>query len=249
MTGIPGETTDDTLLDGRVRLTQPRTGYRVAIDPLFLAAAVPAAAGDLVLDVGMGVGAAALCLAARVPGCRVVGLEVQREIAQIASRNIDANGVADRVSVVIGDLARPPPRLAPGSFAHVMANPPYMDPARADAPPDPSKAAATVEGTADLAAWLRFMLLMVRAGGTVTLIHRADRLDAIVALAANRLGGLTVLPLWPGAGKPAARVLVQGRRDSAAPFRLLPGIVLHPPEGGYTEAAEAILRGGGAVAM
>lgn len=249
MSGSDAATTDDALLDGRVRLTQPRTGYRVAIDPVLLAASVPAVGNEIVLDVGTGVGAAALCLATRVATCRVVGLEVQREIAQLASRNVDANGLGDRASVIIGDLRHPPPRLAPASFAHVMANPPYMEAARADPSPVASKAAATVEGEADLAAWIRFMLLMVRSGGTVTLVHRADRLDQILALLTARLGDMTVLPLWPGAGKPASRVLVQGRKESGGPLRLLPGIVLHGPDGRYTDAAEAVLRGGGAIAM
>ncbi|MCC7275371.1 MAG: methyltransferase [Alphaproteobacteria bacterium] len=245
----PIETTDDALLDGKVRLRQPKEGYRVAIDPVFLAASVPAAPGDTVLDVGTGVGAAALCLAWRVPACRVVGLEVQRALGQLASRNIDANGVGDRVSVIIGDLQRPPPRLAPASFSHVMANPPYMESGRVDPAPHAGKAAATVEGEADLAAWVRFALLMAKQNGTVTFIHRADRLDALLALLAGRLGDIAVLPLWPAPEKPAVRVLVQGRRDAGGPMRLLPGIVLHRADGGFTPAATAVLRSASALPL
>ncbi|BBK31056.1 tRNA1(Val) A37 N6-methylase TrmN6 [Stella humosa] len=247
--GAPLAVTDDTLLEGRVKLRQPRDGYRVAIDPVLLAAAVPAAAGEMVLDVGTGVGAAALCLAWRVPGCRVVGLELQRQLGQLASRNIDANGFDDRASVVIGDLQRPPPRLAPTSFTHVMANPPYMEAGRADPAPHAGKAMATVEGEADLAAWVRFSLLMAKQHGTVTFIHRADRLDQLLALLSGRVGDVTVLPLWPGPDKPAGRVIVQARRDSNAPMRLLPGIVLHRPDGGYTPIADGILRGGRPIAF
>lgn len=240
----PIAVTDDTLLDGRVKLRQPREGYRVAIDPVLLAAAVPAQAGEMVLDVGTGVGAAALCLAWRVPGARVVGLELQRTLGQLASRNIDANGFDDRASVVIGDLQRPPPRLAPTSFQHVMANPPYMEAGRADPSPHAGKATATVEGEADLAAWVRFCLLMAKQHGTVTFIHRADRLDQLLALLSGKVGDIAILPFWPGADKPAGRVIVQARRDSNAPLRLLPGMVLHRPDGGYTAAAESVLRGG-----
>src|SRR5215813_3874054 len=105
--------TEDRLLGGRIQLIQPQEGYRVAIDPVFLAAAVPAAPGDLVLDVGAGVGAAALCLAWREPGCQVRGIEMQRDLARLAARNIELNGFVGRVEVMIGDLCRPPPRLAP----------------------------------------------------------------------------------------------------------------------------------------
>ncbi len=122
--------TEDGLLDGRVKLCQPKKGYRVAIDSVFLAAAVPAIAGERVLDVGAGTGAASLCLAWRVPRCRVSGIEVQPDMARLASHNIGLNGFTGRVDVMTGDLTRPPMRLAPGSFDHVMANPPYIESGR-----------------------------------------------------------------------------------------------------------------------
>ena len=80
--------TDDALLGGRLRFQQPARGYRVAIDPVLLAAAVPASSGARVLDVGAGTGAASLCLAARAPECQIVGLELQRELCRIGSHNV-----------------------------------------------------------------------------------------------------------------------------------------------------------------
>ena len=177
-----------------------RDGYRVAIDPVFLAAAVPAEPHQLVLDVGCGAGAAMLCLAARVPHVRVVGLEMQRDLVRLAGDNAILNAMEARVSVMIGDLLHPPPRLSPGAFDHVMANPPYHERGRATPAATPGKAAATIEGEADLAAWVRFALAMVRPKGTVTFIHRADRIDALLGEIAGRAGEVVVFPLWPGAG-------------------------------------------------
>src|SRR5262249_20198312 len=148
--------TEDRLLGGRIRLRQPATGYRVAIDPVFLAAAVPAEPHQLVLDVGCGVGAAMLCLASRVPQSRVVGLEMQRQLVRLAGDNAILNQMEARVSVMIGDLLRAPPRLSPGAFDHVMANPPYHERGRTTPAPIQGKDAATVEGEADLGAWVRF---------------------------------------------------------------------------------------------
>ena len=238
----PLPVSDDALLGGRVKLLQPTHGYRVAIDPLLLAAAVPAAAGDAVLDIGCGVGAAALCLAARVPACRVTGIEMQRELVRLAGENAARNGVADRVAIMAGDIRNPPPRLEPGGFAHVMANPPYMEAEAASPSPLPAKAIATVEGGADLAAWVRFALAMTRPRGSITFIHRADRLEHLLAQFAGRAGGIVVLPLWPSVGKSAKRVIVHARKDLASPTRLLPGLVLHEADGRYTEAADAVLR-------
>ncbi len=242
-------TSDDALLGGRVTLRQPVDGYRVAIDPVILAAAVPAGVQDRVIDIGCGTGAASLCLAARVPGCRVVGLERDRDIAQLAAENIARNGFADRLTVVEGDLLYPPMSLAPGGFTQVMANPPFLEAGRASASPVAARAAAAVEGEALLADWIDFALAMLRDKGTLTVIQRADRLGDLLAALGGRAGGVVVFPLWPGEGKPAKRILLQAKKGSAAPLTLAQGLVLHRADGRNSEAAEAILRHGTALPL
>src|ERR1700756_768970 len=135
--------TEDRLLGGRIRLKQPAAGYRVAIDPVFLAAAIPAEPRQLLLDVGCGSGAAMLCLAARVPHSRLVGLEMQRDLVRLAGDNVILDGLEARASVMIGDLLHPPPRLSPGAFDHVMANPPFNE--RGHTTPAAAKSGATIE--------------------------------------------------------------------------------------------------------
>jgi tRNA1(Val) A37 N6-methylase TrmN6 len=236
--------TEDSLLGGRIRLKQLEAGYRVAIDPVFLAAAVPAEPHQLVLDVGCGAGAAMLCLAARVPHTRLVGLEMQRDLVRLAGDNIILNGLEARASVMIGDLLHPPPRLSPGAFDHVMANPPFHRRGDAATGAASGKSAATIEGDANLADWLRFSLAMVRSKGTVTFIHRADRIDALLAQIAGRAGEVVVFPLWPGEGKAASRILVRARKQVAAPARLATGLVLHDADGRFSAGAEGVLREG-----
>ncbi|HEX3881630.1 MAG TPA: methyltransferase [Stellaceae bacterium] len=245
----PGAVTEDHLLGGRVRLRQPADGARAAIDPVFLAAAVEARPADTVLDLGCGTGAAMLCLAARTPQCRIVGLEMQRELVRIAGDNVILNGMSGRLSVMIGDLMAPPPRLSPGSFDHVMANPPYLAQGTSSAPATAERATATIESTADLGEWIRFGLVMLRAKGTLTLVHRADRIDAVLAHLAGRAGEVTVFPLWPGNGQPASRILVRARKQIASPARLCAGLTLHTPDGRFSEDAEAVLRGGAGLVL
>jgi tRNA1(Val) A37 N6-methylase TrmN6 len=240
---------EDALLDGRVRLRQPAEGYRVAIDPVFLAACVPASPGDSVLDLGCGAGAGALCLLARVPELRVTGLEIQGGLVRLAGENARLNGVAERFLPIAGDIARPPPRLAPAAFHHVMCNPPYLPPDDALAAGDSPRNIATREGEADLAGWVGAALAMARPKGSIVFVHRADRLDALLAAFSGRAGDIVIFPLWPKAGEPAKRIILRARKGAGAPLRLAAGLVLHGADGRYTAEAEAVLRGGAALEL
>lgn len=234
----------DYLLNGRIILRQPVNGYRVAIDPVFLAAAVPVREGDTVLDIGAGVGAASLCLGVRQPKCKIIGLEIQRDYVRLAAQNIELNHMRDHIEVLHGDLLRPPPRLAAGTFTHVMTNPPYLENHRGRSSPSEDKKMANQETDVDLESWARFCLLMVKPKGTITFIHRADRLDHMLAFFAGKLGNVTIFPLWPGKGKAAKRILVSGIKNTSGPLRLSQGMFLHEMDGRFTREAESVLRDG-----
>ena len=240
---------EDTLLDGKVRLRQPAEGYRVAIDPVLLAAAVPAGPGEHVLEIGAGTGAAALCLASRVEGCLVTGLERDRDLAALCRHNVEANGLDRAVDVIVGDLRAPPARLGPASFDHAMANPPWLSESDGPPPRNRQRARAHVEQGADLMHWVRFAATMLRRGGTLTTILTAERLDEhLGAYTASGIGETTVVPLWSKSdGRPAHRVILRGRKDIRAPVSLLPGFVLHASDGGYSPAISRILRHGAAL--
>jgi tRNA1(Val) A37 N6-methylase TrmN6 len=234
--------TDDRLLDGRLRLSQPARGYRVAIDPVLLAAAVPAGAGDRVLDAGCGTGAAALCLAFRVGGCGVTGLELLAQTAAVARLNIAANDLANRVEIMVGDLREPPAELKV-SFDQVMSNPPYVPESYGTPPPDSARRAAHAESI-DLAAWVAACLRRLRPGGWLTMIQRADRLPDLLTALSGKAGDVTILPLWPRADAVAGRVIVRARKGSRGPAVLARGLVLHEEDGRFTPEAEAVLRHG-----
>ena len=242
------EVTEDRLLGGRVRLRQPARGYRVAIDPVLLAAAVPAKVGDRVLDAGAGTGAASLCLAARVSGCRIIGLENQPALCQLASDNAAQNRLDRQIEMMPGDLGGPPLGLASEGFDHVMTNPPYLKGPAASASPVRDRQLASLEHGLDLAGWLGACRRLLAPGGFLTMIQRADRLGEVLAAVDDRLGELIVFPLWPGGrDRPAKRILLQGRKGSRGPLVLAPGLILHEEDGRFSAAAEAILRHGEAL--
>jgi tRNA1(Val) A37 N6-methylase TrmN6 len=189
-----------------------------------------------------------LCIAARVPECSVVGIELQPALHAIAERNAALNGPTligpARVRPIQHDLAAPLPADL-GLFDHVATNPPYLAAAVADPSPDRSRALATVESSAGLARWLEVATGAVKPAGTLTIIHRSDRLDEIVGhLAALGFGSVVTRLL-----SPAARVLVRARRSAVLQWHVSPPLVLHRAEGGYTDEAEAILRHAASLAI
>ena len=239
--GATGATSEDLLLGGRVRLRQPAEGYRVAIDPVLLAAAVEPPEGAAVLDLGCGAGAAALCLLARRGDLAVTGLELQPEMTALARANAALNGRAAQFRVVEGDAADPAV-LGGLRFDAVMSNPPYLAAPATQPSRRASRTLSHQEGSLDLAGWIGVALALLRPRGRLTLVQRADRLPEILAALAGRAGAITICPLWPRQGSPAKRVIVAATLGSRSPARLLPGLALHGAGQGYTPAAEAILR-------
>lgn len=232
------------LLDGRIAYAQPRTGFRTGIEPVLLAAAVPARPAEQILEAGSGAGATLLCLAGRVPRIEGVGIERDPHLAALAERNLADNGLTSRFATVVADIATLPDI---GAFDHACANPPWHD-ARGTASPVASRAAAKRADPGLLPLWAGQLARRLRRRGTLTLILAAGLLsEGLAALDAAECGSAALLPLWPKPGRPARLVLVQGIKGVAGPCRVLPGLTLHREAGGYTNAAEAILRHGAAL--
>lgn len=241
----PGTFTVDHLLGGRVEYRQPREGFRAAIDPVLLAAAVPARAGERVLEAGTGPGAALLCLASRVPGISGLGIDRDFTLLDLARKNAAANGWSDLLFAA-GDTAAPP---TAGPFDHAFANPPYHaeDGTRS---PLPAREAAKRSSPRLLPAWVSALSRPLRHHGTLTIILPARLLEA--ALAAMRdatVPAECVFPLWPRIAQPARLLLIQGRKLGRSPLVLAAGLVLHAADGAFTPEAEAILRGGAALRL
>lgn len=229
----------DTLLDGAVALHQPAHGYRAGMDAVLLAAAVEGAAGARLLDAGCGAGAALVCAAWRLSQTHFVGLEREPAMAALAVRNVAANGLEGRVTVIEGDLFQ---GVAAGPFDGALCNPPFAQEGEGRAPAPARRHAHVTE--ADVGRWVAALSNRLRGGAALTLIHRADRLAALIAACEGRLGGLEIFPVRPRTGAPAHRVLVRARKGSRAPLRLYAGLDLHTAEGGaHSPEAQAIWRG------
>lgn len=228
--------TCDAFLGGKLKILQPKKGFRAGLDAVLLAACVPARSGDQVVELGAGCGTASLCLASRVAGCTVIGVEIDAAMTTLADANAQSNKLSDRVSFVVADALA---RGSQGAFDHVFSNPPFHPKSgRSSALESRAKAKHDLHG---LGGWIVAGLRRAKQNGTLTIIVRADRLTEILTAASGHAA--TVFPLWPHADGAAKRVVVRLRKDSNNALRILPGLILHTPEGTYTDHADAILRG------
>ena len=234
-----GEFTEGGLLGRRVVYRQLARGHRTGFEPVLLAAACPAKAGELVLEAGTGAGAALLCLAARVQGVAGIGVELDPALVKLADENFRNNGL-NGVFSVEADAERLP--FPANQFDHAIANPPWFNSA-GTLSPDEQRSRAHHAGPRLLAGWVDELARCLRPRGSLTLIMPAASLAAAATALRKACGGITLLPLWPRAGSPAKIVILSARKGAKGPDAVLPGLVLHD-EAGITPAAQAVLRDG-----
>ena len=230
----------DEIYGNRVKLYQPKQGFRVCTDTILLSACVNPTAGEQVLDVGAGVGGAALSVAVRCPNGIVHGIELLRENVFLATENIKLNNMQGRVEILCGSLSAPPPRLAPGMYHYVITNPPYYDSGHVSES-EQKKKASHLEGST-FEDWLKFCLLMTKSGGFLVLIYPADQIHKILGLMSEKMGNIAIYPIWPQKNKPAKRVIIAGQKGAKTPAKILPGLILHQHDGAYSPEAEDVLR-------
>lgn len=242
--------TENEYLGGKVRIRQPANGYRAGVDPVLLAASIPAKSGQKILELGTGVGTAALCLAARVPDLTLTGVEIQPEYAALARENAALNDAA--FEVIDADLNALPDALKQSRFDHVMANPPYFDRATGHAAQDAGREVAMGEDT-PLSDWLKVAAKRVAPKGYVTFIHRSERLADLLAAIPSTLGSIQVQTFIPRPGRDANLILVRARHSGRAALRLHAPIQLHSGQThvkdaeDYTNQIKSVLRDGAAL--
>jgi tRNA1(Val) A37 N6-methylase TrmN6 len=247
------EFTEDAFLGGKLRLRQPKSGHRAGHDAMLLAAATAARTGDRVADLGAGVGAAGLALARRVEGIALTLVELDSGLAELARRNAAANAISADVAVLdvtaAGAAAFAAVGLGPDSVDVVLTNPPFNDGARHRASPDQARASAHMATPATLEAWVHAARRMLRSGGELTMIWRADGLAEVLAALSRGFGSLVVQPVHGEPGRPAIRILVRAVKGGRAPTQILAGVMLADAGGAPDREVTAVLAGQGALAL
>lgn len=246
MSSAPDAVTEDGFLGGRLRLRQPASGHRAGHDAMLLAAATSARPGDRVVEFGAGVGPAGLALARRVAGLDLVLVEIDPALAALARGNADRNGLAAAIVEldVTGDAQSfQAAGLPPDSADAVLMNPPFNDPARHRPSPDKARQTAHVAQLSTLTDWVHAARRLLRPGGALTLIWRADALAEVLAALGRGFGSLEIMPVHNDAGAPAIRILVRAVKGGRAPLRLHAALLLNVSPAQGQPGAAAILAG------
>jgi tRNA1(Val) A37 N6-methylase TrmN6 len=242
------ETTEDAFLGGSLRLRQPKSGHRAGHDAMLLAAATSARSGDRVVDFGAGVGAAGLAVARRVAGIKLALVEIDEALAALARGNAASNAIEAKIiaiDIASGAESLAAAGLSPDSADVVLMNPPFNDSRRHRSSPDKSREIAHVADAATLENWIGAARRILKSGGVLTLIWRADGLAEVLAALDRGFGSLAILPVHGNAATAATRVLIRAIKGGRAPSALYPGLMLNDESGVPNKQVEEILAGRG----
>ena len=244
--------THDAFLGGKLHLWQPRQGYRAGVDPVLLAASVPATAGQTILELGCGVGAASLCLAARIPDLHLIGVELQPDYAALAKRNAGALGI--NMQVEAADLRALPADLRQIQADHVIMNPPYYERAHGTQASDAGRDTA-LGGDTPLDDWLHIGISRLRPKGLLSVIQRVERLPDVLSAIDRRAGSIVVQPLAARENAAPHLFILRAKHSGRAPFRMNAAIIMHEGNAhdgdrdSYTAPINDVLRNGAALSF
>jgi tRNA1Val (adenine37-N6)-methyltransferase len=239
----PTAETVDGILAGRLRIIQRKRGYRFSLDALLIAHFTDLRNGDDLIDLGTGSGIIALILAQRFRCGRVLGIEIQDELVEIAKRNVVLNGLDGRIEIRRGDVRCPETLCGPQSFSAVVFNPPYRRLRSGRTNSDPEKAVARHEIEGTVADFLTAAVYALRPEGRVYAIYPAVRMVELIArmrecrIEPKRLR--LVHSRLDGGGE---FVLVEGVKGGREGMNVAPPLFIYQDAGDYTPEMTEILR-------
>ena len=243
----------DAFVGGKISLFQPLNGYRANVDSILLAASVNAKTGESVLELGCGVGAVLFSLMSRITGLNTVGIEIQKQYANLAIRNAAYNGF--NADIIECDICSVPDEYKKLKYDHVILNPPFFSLGSSVKMRLGDEDLAKRERNHSLEVWLDVAIKRCAVKGDVVLIHQAERLGQIMKIIDKRLGDIKILPVSSFSGTSAKRILVKGKKGSLSPLKILAPLVMHRDsklenlDKTYTKNVEGILRKGNSVSL
>ncbi len=235
-----GERLDDLMRSG-LRIIQSRSAYSFGLDSVLLAHFVRAGRGDLVVELGAGNGVIAILLSTLVPAARIVGIEIQPDLACMAKRSVELNGLAGRVEIIEGDLLRADSLVGREQADVVVSNPPYMRGGSGARNPNPVMAIARHEIACTLEDVVRAASDLLKNGGGLFMVHRTERLaDVIIEMRSRGLEPKRLMMVHPRPGAAPGLFLIEALKGGHPGLMGMPPLYVYDQDGGYSATMRGI---------
>lgn len=234
----------DELFGGRLKILQKKSGYRFSIDAVLLADFVRVKRAERVIDLGTGSGVISIILASRFPRSgRFTGLELQRQLADMARRSVALNGLEDRVDILEGDVRELPLSLEEGSFDVAVFNPPYRKAGSGRVNPGEERAIARHEIRSTAADFLKASDRLLKDGGRVYLIYPVRRtVEVLYRMRAFGLEPKKMRIVYSRASSNGDFVLVEGLKGGGEELKILPPLFIYGESGDYSREVQNIFN-------
>lgn len=229
------ERIDDLQRNG-YRIIQKKKGFCFGMDAVLLSGFARVKEGEVAVDLGTGTGIIPILLEAKTEGKHFTGLEIQEEVAEMASRSVALNGLQDRVAIVRGDIKEASQLFGKASFDVVTSNPPYMNDQHGLKNPQEMKAISRHEVLCTLDDVCREAAALLKPGGRFYMVHRPHRLAEIIsALKEYKLEPKRMKMVHPFIDKDSNMVLIEAVRGGRSMMKVEAPIIVYKEPGVYMD--------------
>ena len=232
---LENERVDDLQRNG-LKIIQKTDGFCFGMDAVLLSGFAHVKRGEKVLDMGTGTGIIPLLLSAKTEGKHFTALEIQKEIAKMASRSVAMNHLEEKIEIVNGDIKEASRIFGAASFDVVTTNPPYMNDAHGLKNPTEVKAISRHEVLCTLEDVVREGAKVLKSGGRMYMVHRPHRLiEIITAMKQYKMEPKRMCMVHPFKDKEANMVLIEAVKGGGSWLKMEAPIIVYKEPGVYTD--------------
>jgi len=233
----------DGLFQGEIKLFQPSDGYRFSIDAPILASFVKVKKGEKLIELGTGNGVILIILGKKYSYLEELwGIEIQRDLFELAQENVKMNGLSERIRIIEGDVKEIERHFSPQSFQVVVSNPPYYPASSGRINPENKKALARHEIMGTIEDFLNATSYLLKEKGRCYFIYPQKRaITLLVEMRKRRLEPKKIRFVHPKPKEEAKMVLVEGIKGGKEGLVVEPPLYIFDQKGSYTEEMTPII--------